>query len=206
MSEHTASLALQLPLVVFMWQLIGAGTAFRPVPGQRGLSFLAQLISLAFVGVLFPHQPELLSVWRAAIATIGLIGSLVLFEWAQRTIRGRHFSYIFSADTPAFLCTDGPYAYIRNPFYSSYLLAMISTAIMMPTPIRGAIVLAMIGYFTAAAVWEERKFARSAVATEYARYKRRTGRFLPKVFATEGTENIGHGDHGDLSHKGHEEH
>ena len=171
-----------------MWQLIGAAASFRPVPGQRGLSFLSQLISLAFLGVLFPHEPELVTPWRAAIATIGLLASLVLFEWARRTIRGRHFSYIFSADTPAFLCTDGPYAYIRNPFYSSYLLAMASTALMMPTPMRGAIVLAMIGYFTAAAVWEERKFARSAVATEYARYKRRTGRFVPKGLATKNTE------------------
>jgi hypothetical protein len=39
----------------------------------------------------------------------------------------------------------------------------------------------MVMYFTAAAMWEERKFARSAVATEYARYKQRTGRFVPRL-------------------------
>ena len=34
------------------------------------------------------------------------------------------------------------------------------------------------------AAWhEERKFARSAVAADYARYKERTGRFLPKLSA-----------------------
>lgn len=178
---NAASIVVNLPWVVFGWQVIGAGSAFRPVPGRRGLSILSQLIALSFVGLLVHSQPELLTAWGVAIGCAGLIASLILFEWARRTIRGRHFSYIFSSDTPDFICTDGPYAFIRNPFYVSYLLAMISTAVMMPTLFRAAIVAAMMIYFTAAAMWEERKFARSALATEYARYKARTGRFLPRL-------------------------
>src|SRR4029078_6164761 len=42
-----------LPVLVFMWQVVGAATPFRPMPGQRGASFLAQLISLAFVGLFY---------------------------------------------------------------------------------------------------------------------------------------------------------
>jgi len=185
------TLVLALPWVVFGWQVIGAGSAFRPVPGQRGLSILAQLISLAFFGMLYRRQPELLTAWGAGIGVLGLIAALVLFEWARRTIRHRHFSYIFSADTPDFICMDGPYAYIRNPFYSSYLLALASPAVMMPTLLRAGILAAMVIYFTAAAMWEERKFARSAVAAEYERYKARTGRFIPQ---------LRHGDHGGSSH------
>ena len=181
-----SSIVLNLPWIVFGWQVIGAGSAFRPVPGQRGLSFLAQLISLSFFGLLYHPNPELLTVWGTAVGCAGLLASLLLFEWARRTIRHRHFSYIFSSDTPDFICMDGPYAYIRNPFYASYLLAMVSTTLLMPTLFRAAIVAAMVIYFTAAAMWEERKFARSPLATEYARYSQRTGRFVPRL-ATKST-------------------
>ena len=197
MSGQAAAVALALPWIVFVWQLIGAGSAFRPVPGRRGLSILSQLIALSFFGVLYDRDPALMNVWRVAIGWMGLLVSLALFEWARRTIRDRHFSYIFSSDTPDFICMDGPYAYIRNPFYSSYLLAIASTALMMPTWFRAAIVAAMAIYFSAAALWEERKFARSSVAAEYARYKARTGRFIPQ---------LRHGDHGGSGHKEHEEH
>ena len=172
---------LWLAWFVFLWQLIGAGRAFRPVPGQRGLSPLAQLISLAFIGVIYHRQPLLLNVALVAIGWVGLVVAFVLFEWARRTIRGKHFSYIFSADTPAFVCTDGPFHYVRNPFYSSYLLSIGSVAVMMPSVFRAAIVAAMVIYFSAAAMWEERKFARSPVAAEYAAYKATTGRFVPKI-------------------------
>jgi protein-S-isoprenylcysteine O-methyltransferase Ste14 len=178
--EKWKSFPLLLAWVVFIWQLIGAGSAFRPMPGQRGLSPLAQLISLALIGVLYHRQPLSLNAALVATGSVGLLAALALFEWARRTIRGHHFSYIFSSDTPTFLCTGGPYAYVRNPFYSSYLMAMASTTVMMPSLFRAAICVAMVIYFTAAAIWEERKFARSAVAAEYAAYKATTGRFVPK--------------------------
>jgi protein-S-isoprenylcysteine O-methyltransferase Ste14 len=72
---------------------------------------------------------------------------------------------------------------VRNPFYTSYLLTMAATVILQPRVFRVAVFLGMVVYFTAAAWHEERKFARSAVATDYAHYKERTGRFLPKLSA-----------------------
>jgi len=170
-----------LPWIVFGWQVIGAGATFRPMPGQRGASPLARLISFAFVALLVRQQQVDLDVVLVAIGTVGLAASLVLFEWARRIVRGRLFSYIFSSDAPLFICREGPFASIRNPFYASYLLAMASTAVMMPSAFRFLVVLAMVIYFTVAAVYEERKFARSPVAAEYAQYKATTGRFFPRL-------------------------
>ena len=174
------AIASYLPWIVFGWQVIGAGATFRPMPGQRGASPLAQLISFAFVALLVRQQQVDQDVVLVAIGTIGLVASLVLFEWARRVVGGRLFSYIFSSDAPQFICREGPFGYIRNPFYVSYLLAMVSTAVMMPSAFRFLVVLAMVIYFTAAAVYEERKFGRSPVAAEYAQYKATTGRFLPR--------------------------
>jgi protein-S-isoprenylcysteine O-methyltransferase Ste14 len=171
--------AVWLPIIVFFRQLFGASTTFSPVSGGRG-SPLAILISLGFLGVLAGGPPATLSLSLVLAGSVGLVAALALFEWARHAIRGKYFSYIYADDTPTFLFTGGPYAYIRNPFYTSYLLSMSSTALMMPAVHRALIIVAAWIYFDCAARFEERKFARSLVAQEYEIYKRRTGRFIPR--------------------------
>ncbi len=173
-----------LPIAVYAWQVLGAGYTFRAVIGERiSTSGRAWLISVGFVALVANAGDELVNPLLFALGCVGLIAALALFEWARRTVRGRFFSWIFSTDTPTFLCTSGPFAYVRNPFYTSYLLTMAATVILQPRVFRVAVFLGMVVYFTAAAWHEERKFARSAVATDYAHYKERTGRFLPKLSA-----------------------
>lgn len=179
MSTLPHGVAFAGPIAVFGWQLVGASRTFNPGGGKG--SPLASLISLAYAALLFNAWLDPLNAWLVALGWLGLLGALALFEWARRTVRGQFFSYIFSDDIPTFLCTAGPFAYVRNPFYTSYLLAMGSTAAMMPTLFRGLVVLAMVIYFRAAAIQEERKFAASGIAADYEAYKQKTGRFIPKL-------------------------
>jgi len=178
----TTGQAVVAPIVVFVWQVMGAAKAFRPVEGERA-SGLAGLITLGFVALVVNRGAEPVNIGLFVVACVALAFALLLFEWARRTVRGQYFSWVFSGDTPTFLCTSGPFAYVRNPFYTSYLLTMAATVIVQPSVFRAAVFLAMVVYFTAAALHEERKFARSEVAAEYARYKDRTGRFLPSLSA-----------------------
>jgi protein-S-isoprenylcysteine O-methyltransferase Ste14 len=178
----TARQAVVAPIVVFVWQVIGASRAFRPVEGQRNSS-LAGLITFGFIALVVNSATEPVNIVLFAVACVGLVFALLLFEWARRTIRGQYFSWVFSNDTPSILCTSGPFAYVRNPFYTSYLLTMASTVLIQPNAFRTVVFLAMVVYFLVAALHEERKFARSAVAADYARYMADTGRFLPKVTA-----------------------
>jgi protein-S-isoprenylcysteine O-methyltransferase Ste14 len=168
-----------VPVAVFWWQLAGASRTFKP--GGTRASPLAELVSLAYAALLIGSWSEPLNLFLVGVGWLGSAAGLALFEWARRTARGQFFSYVFSNDTPTFLCTAGPFAYIRNPFYTSYLLAMASAAVMRPTLFRGLVMLAMVTYFLGAAVYEERKFAASDIAAEYYAYKKRTGRFLPKL-------------------------
>lgn len=176
----TAGRVVALPICVFVWQALYAVRTFRPVEGERGPG-LAGLISLAFVALVANSGNEPVDLTLFGIACGGFVAGLVLFEWARRTIRGQYFSWVFAADTPTFLFSAGPFAYVRNPFYTSYLLTMGATVLMLPNLFRAAVFLAMVIYFHAAALHEERKFARSALATDYERYKQSTGRFLPKL-------------------------
>jgi protein-S-isoprenylcysteine O-methyltransferase Ste14 len=170
------------PIAVWAWQVLGAGITFRRVQGQP-FSVVSWVISIAFVALVANAGDALVNPALFTLACLCLVAALVLFEWARRTIRGQFFSWIFSADTPAFLCTTGPYAFVRNPFYTSYLLTMAAAVVIVPDILRAAVFVGMVVYFLMAALHEEKKFARSGLTEEYARYKERTGRFFPKISA-----------------------
>ena len=161
--------------------MIGATVAFRPAPGEAP-SPLTIVMTLAAVVLALHVGRTPFSPGQAVAGLAGLAASLGLFEWAKRTIRGRFFSYIFSSDVPDFVCTTGPYAYVRNPFYLSYLMAYASAVVMTPDVVTGGVLVVMTIYFWSAARFEERKFMVSERAEEYEAYRRRPGRFMPRLW------------------------
>jgi protein-S-isoprenylcysteine O-methyltransferase Ste14 len=167
-------------IFVFAWQLVGAGRTFRLPKGERP-GFRHQLVPIPFILVLVLGIPRPLRVEFVVPGSIGLAGALVLFEWARRSIRGVYFSHVFSNDTPGLVWTGGPFAYVRNPFYASYLLSAASVLLMSPAipPLVSFVLL--IAFAGAAARHEERKFLNSSLRDEYRAYARRTGRFVPVV-------------------------
>jgi protein-S-isoprenylcysteine O-methyltransferase Ste14 len=165
---------------VFLWLMIGAATTFIPHPSARR-DVRSRFIVLSFWAmVIAGFRAPLAPAWLVTVGLAGFVASLALFHWAGFSIRAREFSYIFSTDVPQFLHTRGPYSYVRNPFYSSYMLAFVSAALIHPGVVTIAIAVAMVFYFDMAARFEERKFEGSPLRAQYAEYKRRTGRFLPK--------------------------
>jgi protein-S-isoprenylcysteine O-methyltransferase Ste14 len=167
-------------VAVFIRLTIGAATTFRIVPGKAP-PCRSELVSFGFWAIMANTSAIRLKPWLVVPGCLGMAGALLLFEWARRSIRGQYFSYVFSDDTPALLWTGGPFAYIRNPFYASYLLAMASATLMLPALFRLAVFAGTVLLLTSAARHEERKFARSPLAGEYASYLQRTGRFIPRL-------------------------
>ena len=169
-----------LPALVFIWMVVGAGLLFTRDVGQRDARGLG--IALSIWGTLGAKSVAItppLSV--QLIGAGGLLLSLALYQWAAISIGGRLFSYAGNNDLPQFVHHSGPYAYVRNPFYLSYLLAEIATVVMWPSVWGGVIVVLATVYFQWLARFEEAKFARSTVAGEYAQYRARTGRLLPRL-------------------------
>jgi len=95
--------------------------------------------------------------------------------------RTRPLSAVFSKDHPEHLITRGPYRFIRNPFYSSYLSASLGGTIASAQPWLLLSVLIMAVIYYVAAIKEERKFEASFLAAEYMEYKVRTGMFIPHL-------------------------
>jgi protein-S-isoprenylcysteine O-methyltransferase Ste14 len=171
-------------VIVLLRHVQGAAVAFSRVAGQRPSPLLQSFIFADIVVVYkaFNARPD------PRLAVPGLVafaGSFLLFEWARRTIRGKFFSYAYTDDTPQFLLTSGPYAYIRNPFYASYLLAYLGAAILFPGLATLVVFLGMDIFLLMVARFEEQKFVRSPLAAQYAAYRRRTGMFIPKLVSAE---------------------
>ena len=124
-----------------------------------------------------PKDPFLL-----AIALGLFVVSAVLFAWAIQASRTAQLKLIFDPDNPRFILRAGPYAFIRHPFYSSYILFWLGCAV-------GSLHVANFGYIVLltlllvyAAREEEKGFERSALAADYAAYRQSAGLLWPKLF------------------------
>ncbi len=133
---------------------------------------LASLVGIPLFGVVSPVTGA------SGLLLCGL--SLALFWLAVLSNRQRPLSFAFSDDEPRHLVCSGPYRWIRHPFYSAYLLAWLATPIATVQPLMLVPLLVMAAIYVAAARVEERKFEASPLASAYARYRTRTGMFVPR--------------------------
>ncbi len=118
--------------------------------------------------------------WRLAPLVL-CVASLLLFWWCVAHTRRKRFTLAFSPDAPAFLDTSGPYRLARHPFYLSYLMFWVATAMADPGLLSWAVPAVMVAFYVVAALKEEGKFAHSVLEEEYRRYRARTGMFLPRL-------------------------
>ena len=181
MKFYDSNLFVLIPTaMVFVWQTVRATTTFRMIRGDW-VCYASSLLPLAYIAILIRGMNAPLSIWRTVPGMFGLAAALILFEWSRNTVRGQLFSYAFSTDLPRHMCSNGPFAYIRNPFYTSYILATVSAALMLPDIVTLIVIVLMIQMLMAAARQEEAKFEQSPLSDEFVRYKRRTGRFGPPI-------------------------
>jgi protein-S-isoprenylcysteine O-methyltransferase Ste14 len=147
-------------------------TAGMKVISGCGMVFAA----LHFVAIFLPSS---ITAERGWVATLLYLWSLGLFWWAIRTNSATRLSAAFSPDVPAHLVEDGPYRFIRHPFYCSYVLAWSAGTVatarwwLLPT------VAVMVIIYWRAATIEEEKFSRSSLAAEYQRYRQHTALLVP---------------------------
>jgi protein-S-isoprenylcysteine O-methyltransferase Ste14 len=117
---------------------------------------------------------------RVAGVCLYLVGALV-FWWARSAHGGQRPGFVCSNAPPTFLTQTGPYRLIRHPIYSGYLFAWAAGPVIAAQPWLVLPALWMFALHYQAARQEERHFAQSPLAREYAEYRRRTGMFLPSV-------------------------
>jgi protein-S-isoprenylcysteine O-methyltransferase Ste14 len=120
-----------------------------------------------------------------AVAAVLLIAAgLLLGGYTLGTHRRRLALWHQRDDAPDHLVEQGPYVWIRHPFYTSYLISLIGCVLAAPHATT-VVVLGFVAYrLNGTAAREEARFlASSSCGARYAAYMRRTGRFLPRMLA-----------------------
>jgi protein-S-isoprenylcysteine O-methyltransferase Ste14 len=77
--------------------------------------------------------------------------------------------------------SHGPYAWVRHPFYTSYLLTWLAGVAATGHLWLLSTVLVMVTIYWRAALLEEKKFFQTALSSLYVAYKSRTGLFAPSL-------------------------
>lgn len=142
-----------------------------------------QLLSSVFY-IFGPYELMISNLNDFRYLILSLIQGLCIFLFWQnaRLVKKNRFGFIFSSDTPSVLIKTGLYRYIRNPYYSIYILSYASLSFVLNSPILIANSAAIFLIYYTAARLEEKKFMASPLSDEYGEYVSNTGRFFPKIF------------------------
>ena len=162
----------------FSWALGGHfRTSGRPPTGMILLSAASLLSFATYILLLCSRQPATtLLVVQSLLVAI----SLAVFWWAIAATRASRFSVAHSLEMPGFLFQGGPYRYIRHPFYLSYIIFWVATAVSAESW-QWLWVTTLSVWYVSVARQEESAFASSPYSSAYADYRARTGMVLPRL-------------------------
>ena len=152
--------------------------------GDKTPGGMQVVVALSFIGsavFLFDIWETSVPDWRRAAGFCLHLLAIILFGWAVLATRQNRPALAFAGKLPDHIFRSGPYACIRHPFYTSYLLFWLGCAIATSSLILLLIFLALAVIYTIAALGEERNFLRSAISDEYEAFRKSTGLFWPKL-------------------------
>jgi protein-S-isoprenylcysteine O-methyltransferase Ste14 len=114
-------------------------------------------------------------------AAVLLLASFSLFHVTRRSSPPRCLPVAFEDAAPERLVVEGPHKYVRHPFYVSYMLYWVAAFLSAPSLLVGLGSSSMILIYAVLAGREERELLDSPLGAAYEQYRRRTGRFLPRL-------------------------
>lgn len=109
----------------------------------------------------------------AAIAILGF----AMFVAARRAL-GRHYSPCYESYVPTAIVRSGPYSSIRHPIYTANQMVLLGVFVLTGSLWIAGNWALLCFYYARSAVAEERRLLMEH--EDYAGYRERTGRFLPR--------------------------
>lgn len=146
-----------------------------------GLVFLTTYIvgnSILYYDMLLGATRHRIEVPQLLVAGALQLIAHAIWRWARRTVQPKQLTVAFSRDVPATLVSHGAYAYFRHPFYAVYVLCYGAASVLANHPRDYLVWLVIYTQFQVISRLEEDKFANSALANEYLRYRSKTPRFF----------------------------
>jgi protein-S-isoprenylcysteine O-methyltransferase Ste14 len=125
-----------------------------------------------------------------SLGEVLLILSLGLFWKSVASVRGNRLGIAYAAIQPKSVVRNGPYRWVRHPFYSAYMLFWIGGAVASAIPLLIVVPLVMGSFYYFVARAEEQQLLASRFGASYADYMRQTGMFLPAVTLSRSKRSI----------------
>lgn len=119
-----------------------------------------------------------ISTLAASIWLIALLASLSLFWWSILTAKKLDFAFSKSVGN---LLSTGPFALVRHPFYTSYILIWASTTILFNSVFLWFTLLYLMAFYFMSARDEEKVILNSEHSKEYFEYRQIVGMFTPRI-------------------------
>jgi protein-S-isoprenylcysteine O-methyltransferase Ste14 len=137
------------------------------------MGFMVRPSAMAWASINLPDWLRWSGVGLAAAAA-GLI------LWTFRTL-GHNLTDTVVTRRDATLVTDGPYRWVRHPFYLAFAIAVIANTLVTANAFLALTGTAAFLVIVGRTSIEERKLV-ERFGPEYLDYMRRTGRFLPRIW------------------------
>lgn len=140
---------------------------------------IAHLLAPGGVGAFLVAEPRL-SPWREALGGVLYIAGFV-GTYLSQSAMGSSWRIGVDASERTSLVSSGVFAWVRNPIFTSMLVAAAGLFLLLPTLLA---LLAFASLFVAIELqvrFVEEPYLLGAHGDVYRDYARRTGRFLPKV-------------------------
>ncbi|MEW6306574.1 MAG: protein-S-isoprenylcysteine O-methyltransferase [Verrucomicrobiota bacterium] len=147
--------------------------------------FLAVGVGGFLIPLLYVFTPLLsfadysLPLWVGVTATVLLLAGDWLF-WRAHKDLGTNWSPTLEIRDQHRLVTQGIYAHIRHPMYSSIWLLVLAQAMILPNYLAGFTGLIPFALLYFLRVGKEEQMMLAEFGAEYEQYLQRTGRLLPK--------------------------
>ncbi len=118
---------------------------------------------------------------QASAGVLALVASLVLFRLTHKQL-GRMWSVTLEMREGHKLVTDGLYAHVRHPMYSSFALFALAQVLLLQNWIAGPVGLVGFGILFFMRVPHEERVMVETFGDQYRDYMRRTARIIPWIY------------------------
>lgn len=146
---------------------------------KKGKLFILSTIGIAVFFSLWIISRSAAGAVTFKVAAIGLFGyAFYILIWAVRANSQRRLSFAFSREVPAQINRDGPYGFMRHPFYS-YCAAWIAAGLAARHEVVWIFVFFAVALYGWLSLREEKQFLASDIAQDYKRYMAETSMLLP---------------------------
>ena len=176
------------PLLLSLSGIAGSGSFAWGLRGHfvgdktPGAMYVINALSVAAIAVfLFAVWNTDTPDWRRAAGFFLHLLAIVLFVSAILATRQNRPALAFAGKRPNHVFSWGPYAYIRHPFYTAYLLFWLGCVVATSSFVMVVLFVSLATIYTLAALGEERNFLRSSMRDEYEAFRKATGFFWPKL-------------------------